>query len=331
MHYPRITIITPSFNQGIYLEECIQSVISQGYPETEFIVIDGGSTDNSVEVIKKHESKITYWISEKDRGQSHAINKGLERSTGEIVSWLCSDDLYLPGALHKAAELFSANPDTGLIHGKTILFGENRKEIIKGADLTDLPLKYFSIIPFPQPSSFFRKKVIDEQGQLDETFHYGMDYDLLIRIALHYPILPVDFIFSKYRLHAESKTVRLLPAFAKDWSKVFLKFMRSVDGGEIFIKSLSEIGIADSNKGVYKHNKVFHLNNLKTIFCHFLLNQLVIYYEVLNTNESKKFLKLIYATDPQFYHTYELGKINFRIRYLPTSLLEKLRKYKRKT
>ncbi len=326
MRYPRISIITPSFNQGKYLEECILSVLNQNYPELEYIIIDGGSSDNSVEIIKKYADRITYWESEKDRGQSHALNKGFARCSGEIISWLCSDDLYLPGALYKVAELFAASPESCLVHGKTILFGQGRKEIIKGANREDLPLKYFSIIPFPQPSSFFRKKVIDEQGILDENFHYGMDYDLLIRIALHYPILQTDHIFSRYRLHAESKTVKILPSFAEDWSQVFLKFLRSVDGGEKFIRGLREEGILADKTDKYFHHKKFSEEELKTIYCHFLLNQLIIYYEVLNRAQCKKFLSMIRSTDPGFYNKYKLGKINLRIRYFPGILIRVIRK-----
>ncbi len=329
MQLPRISIITPSFNQGKYLEECICSVLDQNYPNLEFIIIDGGSTDNSVEIIKKYADKLSYWVSEKDRGQSHAINKGIEHSTGEIISWLCSDDLYLPDALQQVADEFSKHPEVGLIHGKTILFGENRKDLVKGADKRDLQLKYFSIIPYPQPSSFFRRKIITEQGPLDELFHFGMDYDLLIRIALHYPIQPVDFILSKYRFHSESKTVKILPAFAQDWSKVFLKFLRSVSGGSKYIDILSAIKVSDENTSTYTHTRKFDNKELQTIFCHFLLNQLIIYYEVLNKKECLKFLKLLYTIDIDFYNYFELNKINFRIRYIPKTLLSRIRDLKR--
>lgn len=327
--HPRITVITPSYNQGIYLEECILSVLNQNYPNLEFIVIDGGSTDKSIEIIKKYSNKINYWVSEEDRGQSHAINKGLEKSTGEIISWLCSDDMYLPGTLLKVAKEFTDHPEIGLLHGKTILFGNGRKDLIKGADPEDLALRYFSIIPFPQPSSFFSRKVITEQGNLEESFHFGMDYDLLIRIALHYPIKSVEDIYSRYRLHAESKTIRILPSFAKDWADVFLKFLRSVEGGNKYIQELNAIGICNSDQSKYSHEKNFDPNELKIIFCHFLLNQLIIYYEVFDKKEVKKFLKLINKVDQKFYRKYLLNKINFRLKFVPIWILNKIRMLKR--
>jgi glycosyltransferase involved in cell wall biosynthesis len=111
--YPKISIVTPSFNQGRFIEKTILSVIEQDYPNLEYIIIDGGSTDESVEVIKKYDQHLAYWVSEPDRGQSHAINKGFERATGEIFGWLNSDDWYHPGALKAVAEAFAANPEAG--------------------------------------------------------------------------------------------------------------------------------------------------------------------------------------------------------------------------
>src|SRR5690606_28750520 len=120
---PKISIITPSYNQSNFLEETILSVINQNYPNLEFFVIDGGSTDHSVEIIKQYENKIDFWVSEKDNGQSHAINKGFKRATGTIITWLNSDDVLTPGILHKIAEKFSQLPDdVGLIYGGTTLF-----------------------------------------------------------------------------------------------------------------------------------------------------------------------------------------------------------------
>jgi glycosyltransferase involved in cell wall biosynthesis len=228
MSLPRISIVTPSFNQGQYLEETLKSVLSQGYSDLEYIVIDGGSTDNTLDVIKRYEQEgITYWVSEKDRGQSDAINKGLRRATGEIVTWLNSDDMFMPDALHSAARHFQES-DAALIHGQTVLFGKGFKEQLKGADEEGLESRYLAGMPYPQPSSFFRRSVLLEQGYLDETLHYGMDYDLLARIALNYPIRKVSDIFSRYRLHDESKSVSQNIEFTRDWARTFSRVLHSI-------------------------------------------------------------------------------------------------------
>ncbi|NVO00781.1 MAG: glycosyltransferase, partial [Geobacteraceae bacterium] len=140
---PKITIVTPSYNQGRFLEKTILSVLDQGYPNLEYIVIDGGSTDESVEIIKKYADRLTYWVSEPDRGQSHAINKGFERATGEIFGWLNSDDWYHPGALQAVAEAFAANPDVGAVVGAGEMVDEEGKQLIyKSTTKVDLDFLY---------------------------------------------------------------------------------------------------------------------------------------------------------------------------------------------
>ena len=225
MRWPRITVITPSFRQGHFIEATIRSVVEQSYPDIEFIVIDGGSEDGTIEVLRKYEHKITTWVSEKDSGQSAAINKGLKLATGDIITWLSSDDVYLPGALQKAATAFTNHPEAGLIHGSAELFGDGRRSKIIGNQLTNLPYRYFAGIPFPQPSSFFSRFALERGGLLDESLHFGMDYDLLLRIALQFPIVQIDELLSGYRLHPFSKTGSSQTGFAADWQKVFSRFV----------------------------------------------------------------------------------------------------------
>ncbi|MCX6291827.1 MAG: glycosyltransferase family 2 protein [Bacteroidetes bacterium] len=329
MNHPKISIITPSFNQGKFLEETIVSVIGQDYPNLEYIVIDGGSTDQSVEIIRKYERRLQYWTSEKDNGQSEAINKGLRMCTGDIITWLNSDDLFTPGALRRAADCFQKNPDAQLIHGRTILFGDIKKEITKGADDADLDVRYFSSIPFPQPSSFFTRKVLSEQGLLDEQLHYGMDFDYLIRIALNYRIAKTEEIFSKYRMHAHSKSVSSSRNFAVDWAKVFGKFLNTFDTKRAWITVLKQAGIVEETNGSYSSGKIFPDAVLKKIVMYFLEHQLYIYYELLDMQRVKLISGLIRENDPEFFRERKLQKIAGRSSMLSPGIIRLLRKFSR--
>ncbi len=206
--WPKISIVTPSYNQGRFLEETIRSVLLQGYPNLEYIIIDGGSTDNSVEVIKKYEQGLSYWVSEPDQGQSDAINKGWNRSSGEIMAYLNSDDLYTPGAVAEAVTYFQNFPECAVIHGQTMVTDENGKDMkIFGA-----PFDLQSSIdgcndPVAQQSAFIRKDVLRDIGFMDITLHKAMDYDLWLRIAVKYPFHFVPRIWSKFRSHSRSKTM----------------------------------------------------------------------------------------------------------------------------
>lgn len=188
---PRISIVTPSYNQGQFIEETIQSVLSQNYPNLEYIIIDGGSTDNTIDIIKKYESQIAYWVSEPDRGQTHAINKGLSRATGEILAYLNSDDYYLPGTLFKVAEHFRQFPQTDLLHGRCRYVNQQGKKI--GAqfgkiktfeEIIDLWGVWWNRQQFVQPEVFWTKRMGDRVGAFNESLYFVMDYDYWCRILL---------------------------------------------------------------------------------------------------------------------------------------------------
>ena len=208
--WPTITIITPSFNQGEFIEETIRSVLLQRYPNLEYIIIDGGSTDNSKQVITKYAQWLTFWVSEPDRGQSHAINKGLKRATGEIVAWLNSDDLYEPGALLKVGALYRANRDK-IIAGRIIDFdNDSGKETVT----RQYNISFETIVKFwegnhwwHQPGMFFPTESVKKAGYLREDLHYGMDYDLLCRLTRICETICVEDVFARFRLHDRSKTV----------------------------------------------------------------------------------------------------------------------------
>ncbi len=208
---PRITIITPSFNQGQYLEATIKSVLDQNYPNLEFIIMDGGSKDNSVEVIRRYKKRLTYWESRPDRGQTHAINKGLAMATGDIINWLNSDDLLSPGALRQLAQAWKSRPDTD------ILFGDYAA-VDAGGDLVYTR----KVAPYhpaaliwgrqlsSQPAVFFSKKLIDRLGPLDESLTFCMDTEFWSRAALNCAVFKqIRSQLGITRVHGDAKTTRL--------------------------------------------------------------------------------------------------------------------------
>lgn len=318
---PKITIITPSFNQGKYLESTIQSVLNQQYDNLEYFIIDGGSDDNSVDIIRKYEKFIDYWVSEKDNGQSEAINKGLRMATGKIVTWINSDDMLQSGILHKIKNYFD-DEKVGLIFGKTISFGDNSIEKISDLDLLDFPFKFLGSMAFPQPASFFSSQVLKEHGYLDESLHYGMDFDLLVRIVLNYKILAIDDIISLNRYHDESKSMSNTFNFALDWAKVFSKVLRSFDLTNEMVSQLKDLNIYCEGDDFYKRNIEFFPSDLKKAYLYFLKEQAQLYYGSFKMNEANKIVKCIRKLDHNFYNKYRLNDIDFRSTYIPVELLK---------
>ena len=173
-----ISIIVPNHNGGSTIDQTLQSLIDQQYSNLEIIVIDGGSTDESVEIIKKYEKNITWWVSEIDTGQSHAINKGLERARGEIVNWLCSDDVLLSGALQIIAEAFQENPNTDIVAGVSrFRYPDPRKDRLEVPSALSIELMP-CMNQIPQPACFFRRSLLRRKPPLDEDLHYMMDFEL---------------------------------------------------------------------------------------------------------------------------------------------------------
>jgi glycosyltransferase involved in cell wall biosynthesis len=206
----RISIVIPSYNQASYLEETLVSIISQNYYDLDLIVIDGGSTDDSVDIIKKYNKHIAYWVSEPDNGQSHAINKGLKKATGEVFNWINSDDYLEPGSLHKIAKEFDEYKNALVVGGYCrLFFSEPDFSIISRIGVKDTPEA--SIIDFwmNQPSTFYRTRIIRELGGVNESFHYCMDLELWFRFLAKYGLNQVHlsrYLFSHFRHHQDSKT-----------------------------------------------------------------------------------------------------------------------------
>ena len=246
-----VSIITPSFNQSRYLEATIQSVFAQDYPRIEYILVDGGSTDGSVDIIKKYATlesdglpsdfqkqasgiqnrKIAWWVSEKDRGQTEAINKGFARATGDILAWINSDDTYEPGAISAAVNYLQAHPEAGMVYADCNYINEDGHVIGKfPAAQTDLPRLRTGYVHIPQQTMFFRADLWKKLGPLDPSFYFAMDYDLWTRIAQHAELkyLPGQ-TWANFRIHTSGKTIA---ADDRCWPEMLRVHYR--DGGHFF-------------------------------------------------------------------------------------------------
>lgn len=211
---PKISIITPSYNQGQYIEETIRSVLLQAYPNLEYIIIDGGSTDRTVDIIKKYEPWITYWVSEPDRGQTYAINKGLAKATGDIIAYLNSDDYYLPNTFFKVAESFRSFPDADLFHGRCRYvnetgdkIGEQWGNIACFTEIIDLWGVWWRKQQFVQPEVFWTKRITEKIGLFNEDLYFVMDYEYWCRILQNNGcVAKIDAEFTCFRFTPEQKS-----------------------------------------------------------------------------------------------------------------------------
>ena len=207
-HTPLVSIVTPSFNQAPFLEATIQSVLEQDYPNIEYIVIDGGSTDGCVKILEKYSDQLSYWISEPDAGQTDAINKGFNLAKGEIFAWLNSDDIYQPGAISEVVEYLSQHPEVGMVYGDADFIDDEGNWIGKfPAALTDYRRLRQGYVHIPQQSTFFRSRLWKLVGPLDASFFFAMDYDLWVRLAGLSPIRYVKRTWASFRLHGKAKSM----------------------------------------------------------------------------------------------------------------------------
>ena len=231
-YLPKISIITPSFNQGQFLEQTILSVLNQNYPNLEYIIIDGGSTDNSVEIIKKYSGQLKYWVSEKDRGQAHAINKGLSHCTGDIFNWINSDDYLAEGTLFKVGKQFS-NHDIDIVAGAVCNFDEkkNSKLLMNGKLTIDEYLKKNIELIYHQPGVYLRMDKMKEIGKFKENLHYCFDQEYMMRYLLKYNrVIYLEDVLAYFRIHSDSKSVSQAEKFAWDFRCMYKDFWQSQKG-----------------------------------------------------------------------------------------------------
>ncbi|MCA9951636.1 MAG: glycosyltransferase [Anaerolineales bacterium] len=226
-NWPKISVVTPSYNQGQFIEETIRSVLIQGYSNLEYIIIDGGSTDNTLEVIQKYAPWLTYWISEADEGQADAISKGFQQATGEILAWQNSDDFYEPGAFKHVAQFFTANPDLVFVNGDVNLVDLNSQ--FKRRIFAMHPSRFFAANcgqhGWPQPGCFWRKSAYEQIGGIDPTLQFCMDKDLFIRLVsvgngrrVSGPPL------ANFRVHEQAKTTTLAHVAQRETESIIKKY-----------------------------------------------------------------------------------------------------------
>lgn len=241
MSLPKISVVTPSFNQGKFLERTILSVIDQGYPNLEYFIVDGGSTDDSLEIIRKYEYALSWWVSEPDGGQTEAINKGLRRATGDWIAWQNSDDIYYPGVFHDLAYVASSKPTVGIVIGDILLINEHDRKL---RDVRYVRPTYNSMraegMVIANQAAFWRRSIHGEMGLLNKEFRYSFDYEWFLRIIKKTECLHIPKIWGALRLHGESKTSTQAKYFQiennrilagreiHDWIKPFFRVRRLV-------------------------------------------------------------------------------------------------------
>ena len=224
---PRVSVITPSFNQARYLPAAIESVLSQDYPHIEYGVVDGGSTDGSREILEASGGRLSWWVSEPDAGQTQAINKGFARASGDVFAWLNSDDVYYPGAVREAVDFLTSHPEVGMVYGDADYIDASGATLGRfPAARTDYRKLRRGYVHIPQQAAFFRARLWKMVGPLDESFHFAMDYDLWVRIAAVSPIAYHPRRWAGFRLHEEGKT---LTATYQAWPEMIRVHRR--DGG----------------------------------------------------------------------------------------------------
>ncbi len=211
-----VSIVSPSYNQQAYLEQTIRSVLDQEYPDIEYMVVDGGSTDGSLDIIRRYAPRLAWWTSQKDSGQAEAINRGMQRARGDIVAWLNSDDMYLPGAVAAAVQAFASHPQAVMVYGdmRAIDSQGRTTNIMRYHQLSLEDLLCFEIIG--QPAVFMRREAFAAAGGLNPSFHFMLDHQLWIKIAQQGEIVHVDGLWAAARYHPQAKNRAQATGFARE-------------------------------------------------------------------------------------------------------------------
>jgi glycosyltransferase involved in cell wall biosynthesis len=240
-YFPLVTIITPSLNQVQYLESTIRSVLEQDYPSLEYIIVDGGSTDGSIAVIRRFESHLAYWVSEPDRGQSDAINKGLACARGQYIAWLNSDDIYLPNAVSKAVDVLEKSPQAGLVYANCSKIDDKGNRLVWRRYRQYTLIDLLSMYTIAQPTVFMRRDILESVGGLESTYNYLMDHHLWIRMAHIAPIIFVDDYWAGAREHLHAKNIAQRLKFAPEARRIVDEMARQPDIAQLIQQNHSYI------------------------------------------------------------------------------------------
>jgi glycosyltransferase involved in cell wall biosynthesis len=255
---PSITIVTPSYNQGVFLEDTIRSVLSQEYPRLQYIVIDGGSTDNSRDIIRRHADRLDYWTSEPDTGQSSALNKGFSRATGELLGWVNSDDLLAPGALQLIGKYFEDNPGH-IVAGDVAVFQDGADSLLRVIRQRHLTASrmiagWTGKAVYSQPGVYFPRKAFVECGGIDESLHWVMDRDLMIRMLRRTDVAYIGQVVAYARLHPNAKTCAQAGRQVAEAYKVYQRYWRQLsDRHESWYRLASVYGLSRCLAGRLYH------------------------------------------------------------------------------
>lgn len=268
MNYPKITVVTPNYNKAGYLEKTIHSVLSQNYPNLEYIIIDGGSTDGSVDIIKKYEDKLAYWISEPDKGMYYAIKKGFEHSTGEILAWIGSDDLYHPGSFYTIAQVFSECPEVSWLVGAQTHFDEEGRTV----KVESSP--YFNHLNFlmhqfqwvQQESTFWRRSLYEKVGGIKTDYKLAGDFNLWMLFSRHEKMYVIDALLGGFR-HSEVQLSKNIDLYYKEVNQIISNEV--VSAGES--KQIKKAKLVLQIISLLRRLKIFNCNAMKSI----LLRQFV--------------------------------------------------------
>ena len=257
---PRITIVTPSYNQGLFLQRTVESILSQNYPNLEYFIVDGGSTDNSVDIIREYEGKIDWWVSENDDGQSEAINKGFSKATGELLCWVNSDDVLLPYALERVARAYKEKFDVDIITGN-IIYIDRSDLIVRCIKVPRMRWFFyrFGVGYFAAPAVFFKKELFEKVGKLDVNLHLSMDIDVWHKFRLEeVNIFHVKEYLGGFRVHAHSKTGDFRQKEPKAFENPETTFIRTQYIPHVSKRTIKIFRV------IFKLWQVFNLNYLRS-------------------------------------------------------------------